>query len=71
MVLLSHWVQYIVTFQPGAADFLVGQHWLFKLHLFLGITIFLVFPFTRLVHIWSVPIGYLLRNGYQIVRKLG
>ena len=40
----------------------------FKLHLFLGMTIFLVFPFTRLVHIWSVPVWYLGRRGYQIVR---
>jgi nitrate reductase gamma subunit len=26
-----------------------------------------VFPFTRLVHIWSAPVGYLFR-AYQIVR---
>ena len=31
-------------------------------------TIFLVFPFTRLVHIWSAPIWYLGRTGYQVVR---
>ncbi|MBT8075540.1 MAG: respiratory nitrate reductase subunit gamma, partial [Gammaproteobacteria bacterium] len=28
-------------------------------------------PFTRLVHIWSVPVQYLTRSGYQIVRKRG
>jgi nitrate reductase gamma subunit len=44
-------------------------HWLFKLHLFLGMTIFLVFPFTRLVHVWSAPIWYLGRRGYQVVRS--
>jgi nitrate reductase gamma subunit len=32
-------------------------------------TIFLVFPFTRLVHVWSAPIWYLGRHGYQIVRS--
>ncbi|MGL4552626.1 MAG: respiratory nitrate reductase subunit gamma, partial [Gemmataceae bacterium] len=41
---------------------------LFKLHLLLGMTIFLVFPFTRLVHAWSAPVWYLGRKGYQIVR---
>ena len=41
---------------------------IFKLHLFLGMTIFLVFPFTRLVHVWSAPIWYLGRRGYQVVR---
>jgi hypothetical protein len=40
---------------------------IFKLHMFLGFTIFLIFPFTRLVHVWSAPLGYLFRN-YQVVR---
>jgi nitrate reductase gamma subunit len=31
-------------------------------------TIFLVFPFTRLVHVWSAPVWYLGRTGYQVVR---
>ena len=30
-------------------------------------TVFLLFPFTRLVHVWSVPLTYLGR-AYQIVR---
>jgi nitrate reductase gamma subunit len=34
-------------------------------------TIFLVFPFTRLVHVWSAPIWYLGRRGYQVVRSDG
>ena len=40
-----------------------------KLHLFLGLTIFLVFPFTRLVHMLSLPLRYVTRPGYQIVRS--
>jgi nitrate reductase gamma subunit len=44
---------------------------IFKTHLFLGMTIFLVFPFTRLVHVWSAPIWYLGRRGYQVVRSSG
>jgi nitrate reductase gamma subunit len=38
-------------------------------HLVLGMTIFLVFPFSRLVHIWSAPVWYLGRRGYQVVRS--
>lgn len=49
------------------------MHWLFKLHIFLGLIITMLFPFTRLVHIWSgfaAPFRYLLtRPGYQIVRS--
>jgi nitrate reductase gamma subunit len=68
MLLLAEWAQRIVTFRPGAAELLANVGWIFKLHLFFGITVFLVFPFSRLVHIWSVPAGYIGRS-YQIVRR--
>ena len=71
MMALASWAQHLVTFQGDAASFVSGEAFIFKIHLFLGLTIFLVFPFTRLVHVWSVPIQYLTRTGYQIVRKRG
>jgi nitrate reductase gamma subunit len=43
----------------------------FKLHIFLGLTILLLFPFTRLVHMLSVPVRYVWRPGYQVVRQRG
>ena len=69
MMALANWAQHIVTFQGDAASFVSGEAFIFKIHLVLGLTIFLVFPFTRLVHVWSAPIQYLVRSGYQIVRK--
>ena len=71
MLALASWAQHVVTFQGDAASFVAGEAFIFKIHLVLGLTIFLVFPFTRLVHVWSVPIQYLTRTGYQIVRKRG
>jgi len=71
MLALASWAQHLVTFQGDAASFVAGEAFIFKIHLVLGLTIFLIFPFTRLVHIWSVPIQYLARSGYQIVRKRG
>jgi len=71
MLALASWAQHLVTFQGDAASFVMGEAFIFKIHLVLGLTIFLVFPFTRLVHVWSVPIQYLTRSGYQIVRKRG
>ncbi len=68
MVKFMGWAQGILTLQPDAWTQIVGANPIFKLHLFLGMTIFLVFPFTRLVHIWSAPVWYLGRRGYQIVR---
>ena len=71
MIALANWAQHIVTFRTGAADFIINEAWVFKAHLALGLTIFLVFPFTRLVHMLSAPIKYLFRTGYQIVRRRG
>ena len=68
MLLLSEWAQRIVTFRSGAADQVSEIGIVFKLHLFLGQTLFLVFPFSRLVHVWSVPRGYITRP-YQVVRR--
>lgn len=69
MIALANWAQHIVTFRGGAAEFMMGEAIVFKAHIFLGLTIFLLFPFTRLVHIFSAPIKYIVRPGYQIVRK--
>ena len=68
MVKFMSWAQGIFTFQPGAADYVADVHWIFKTHLILGLTIFLIFPFTRLVHMLSAPIWYLPRRGWQLVR---
>ncbi len=68
MILLAEWAQHIVTFRAGAAEFVLSAHWLFKAHITLGLTLILIMPFTRLVHVWSIPVGY-LRRPYQIVRK--
>ncbi|MGR3762186.1 respiratory nitrate reductase subunit gamma [Roseobacteraceae bacterium NS-SX3] len=69
MVKFMAWAQGILTFESGAAAHIADVALVFKLHLFLGLTIFLVFPFTRLVHMLSVPVRYFTRPGYQIVRS--
>ena len=58
--------------QPGgeeAASYIEDVSIIFKMHLFLGLTIFLLFAFTRLVHMLSPPLRFVLRPGYQIVRS--
>ena len=69
MLILAEWAQRIVTFRPDAAD-LITMDWPYKLHLVLGMTIFLLFPFSRLVHVWSglASVRYLFRP-YQVVRS--
>ena len=70
MVLLMTWAQHLLTFQGDAATFMLAAPLLFKLHMFMGMTLFVIFPFTRLVHVWSGfgSVTYLVRP-WQLVRK--
>jgi len=69
MMVLADWAQRIVTFRPLAAN-LIELGWTYKIHMVLGMTIFLLFPFSRLVHVWSglATVAYLLRP-HQLVRS--
>lgn len=69
MVLLMTWAQHIMSLRGDAADYILAAPLLFKLHLFMGMSLFVIFPFTRLVHVWSgfASVTYLSR-AWQLVR---
>lgn len=69
MLILADWAQRIVTLRPVDASAVAALHWTFQVHIVLGVTIFLLFPFSRLVHVWSgfASIAYIFRP-YQMVR---
>ena len=71
MLALATYVRSIAIFQPEPAV-IAGVPAIFKAHLFFGMTLFLLFPFSRLVHIWSgfASLSYLGR-AYQVVRQKG
>ncbi|MDE2401477.1 MAG: respiratory nitrate reductase subunit gamma [Burkholderiales bacterium] len=70
MMVLAEWAQRVMTFRGGAAELMAPVGLVFKIHMVLGMSIFLVFPFTRLVHVWSGfgSVAYLVRP-YQVVRS--
>lgn len=70
MLVLADWAQRIVTLRPVDSAALASVPWPYLVHVVLGMTIFLLFPFSRLVHIWSgfAAVGYLFRP-YQVVRS--
>jgi nitrate reductase gamma subunit len=68
MVKFMNWAQHIVTFRGGAHEYLLDVALVFKLHITLGLFILFVWPFTRLVHVFSAPVGFVFRP-YQVVRK--
>jgi nitrate reductase gamma subunit len=66
---LTSYVKGIVTLNGDAAGLMIGVPLTYKLHILLGFTLFLISPFTRMIHIWSGigSLAYLFRP-YQIVR---
>jgi nitrate reductase gamma subunit len=70
MLVLADWAQRIVTLRPVDSAALAAVPWPFQFHVVLGMTIFLLLPFSRLVHVWSgfAALGYLFRP-YQVVRS--
>jgi nitrate reductase gamma subunit len=70
MLILADWAQRIVTLRPVDATALATLPWPFLFHIVLGMTIFILLPFSRLVHVWSgfAAVGYLFRP-YQVVRS--
>ncbi len=72
MVRFMNWSQSVVTWNVNAWTTVVDVHWLYKLHIFLGLLITMLFPFTRLVHMisgFAAPFRFLMRPGYQLVRS--
>jgi nitrate reductase gamma subunit len=70
MLILADWAQSVVTLRAVETEVLVNVPWPYLLHMVLGMTIFLLLPFSRLVHVWSgfASLGYLFRP-YQVVRS--
>lgn len=68
MVKFMNWAQGVFTLKPDVAEDVRDAPLVFKAHLVLGMTILLIFPFTRLVHMLSAPVWYLNRRGWQLVR---
>lgn len=68
MVLFMGWAQGLATLDPDAADLIIDSALVYKLHIILGLVLFMITPFTRLVHVFSAPIWFLFRPGWQLVR---
>ena len=65
---LSEWAQAVVTFQPDAGAILANHSIQYKIHIVIGLLIFMIFPYTKLMHMLVYPFVYLFRSGYQLVR---
>lgn len=66
---LGIWAQKVITFQPDAGAVIIGHSFIYKLHIVIGLFIFMIFPYTKLMHMFVLPIAYFFRSGYQMVRR--
>lgn len=64
---ISVWFRSLLIFRPEAG-FMASVPFTFKLHILAGFLIFAMWPFTRLVHVWSVPLNYVGRS-YILYRR--
>lgn len=66
---LGLWVQKVITFQPEAGEIIAGHNILYKIHFVTGLLVFMIFPYSKLMHMVVYPLAYFFRSGYQLVRK--
>ena len=64
---VSVWYRSFLAFQPDA-DLMAGAPIGFQLHALVAFALFALWPFTRLVHVFSAPLGYLTRP-YVVYRS--
>ncbi|AZA13425.1 respiratory nitrate reductase subunit gamma [Corynebacterium choanae] len=64
---ISPWIRQLFIFNPQP-ELMADVPWQFKLHILSGFTLLAVWPFTRLVHAFSAPVGYLTRP-YVVYRS--
>ena len=64
---ISPWIRSVLFFQPQP-QLMEHVPLLFQLHILTALVLFILWPFTRLVHVFSAPVGYLFRP-YVVYRS--
>lgn len=66
---LGVWAQKVITFQPDAGEVIASHGIIYKIHIFIGLVVIMIFPYTKLMHMLVMPLVYFFRTGFQLVRK--
>ena len=67
---ISPWVRSLFVFSPDPS-LMVNAPITYKIHVLLAFLTFGVWPFTRLVHVWSIPVAYIKRSHIIYRRRCG
>lgn len=67
---ISPWFRSLFIFSPDP-KLMLHVPLTYKIHIILAFLAFGIWPFTRLVHIWSIPIAYIKRSHIVYRRRCG
>ena len=67
---VSPWFRSVFTLDPKGS-LMVEAPFIYQAHVTVAWLLFAVWPFTRLVHVWSVPLGYVVRSPIVYRAKRG
>lgn len=64
---VSIWFRSLLIFQPNV-EAMAESTWQFKIHILMGLALFALVPYSRLVHAFTAPVQYLFRP-YVVYRS--
>ena len=65
---VSTWIQNVITLQANNPHAIVSKPWVLQLHIFLGFILIMIFPFSKLIHIWHAPLKYTLHSSLILAK---
>lgn len=68
-LLFDTWAQAVITFQPDAGTIISAMPWIYKVHIVCGCLIFIILPYSKLMHFFVMPLQYIWRRSAQLVWK--
>jgi nitrate reductase gamma subunit len=64
---VSVWFRGLFTLRPDPA-LMSGAPWVYQAHVLVSLLLFVLWPFTRLVHVWTAPVQYVVRRAHILYR---
>ena len=64
---VSVWYRQLFTLGPDAS-LMSGAPWVYQAHTLAAFALFALWPFSRLVHVWTVPVAYVTRRAHILYR---
>ena len=64
---VSIWFRGLWTLHPDRS-LMTGAPWIYQAHVLASFALFALWPFSRLVHVWTIPVGYIARRAHILYR---